>query len=41
MMVEKVPHAWDKSPNPFRDQGKINIFYKAACAEMKAIFDHS
>ncbi|RAO69337.1 uncharacterized protein BHQ10_005349 [Talaromyces amestolkiae] len=41
MMVEKVPHAWDKSPNPFRDQGKINVFYKAACAEMKAIFDHS
>jgi putative ergosteryl-3beta-O-L-aspartate hydrolase len=41
MMVEKVPHAWDKSPNPFRDQGKINIFYRAACGEMKAIFDHS
>lgn len=41
MMVEKVPHAWDKSPNPFRDQGKINVFYKAACGEMKAIFDHS
>lgn len=41
MMVEKVPHAWDKSPNPFRDQGKINIFYKAACAEMKAIFDNA
>lgn len=41
MMVEKVPHAWDKSPNPFRDQGKINVFYEAACAEMKAIFDHS
>lgn len=41
MMVEKVPHAWDKSPNPFRDQGKINVFYRAACGEMKAIFDHS
>lgn len=40
MMVEKVPHAWDKSPNPFRDQGKINVFYSAACGEMKAIFDH-
>lgn len=41
MMVEKVPHAWDKSPNPFRDQGKINVFYKAACGEMKAIFDQA
>jgi putative ergosteryl-3beta-O-L-aspartate hydrolase len=41
MMVEQVPHAWDKSPNPFRDQDKINIIYKSACDEMKAIFDHS
>ncbi|EED17049.1 lipase, putative [Talaromyces stipitatus ATCC 10500] len=32
MMVEKVPHAWDKSPNPFRDQEQINVFYKAAWA---------
>ncbi|KAH8700724.1 putative lipase [Talaromyces proteolyticus] len=39
MMVEKAPHAWDKSPNPFRDQAKINVIYRAACAEMKAIFD--
>jgi acetyl esterase/lipase len=41
MMIEKVPHAWDKSPNPFRDQGKIDVFYNEACGEMKAIFDHS
>ncbi|KAL1970430.1 hypothetical protein VTN77DRAFT_4074 [Rasamsonia byssochlamydoides] len=41
MMVEKVPHAWDKSPNPFRDQDKVNVLYREACAEMKAIFDAS
>ncbi|OKL59654.1 hypothetical protein UA08_05128 [Talaromyces atroroseus] len=41
MMVAQVPHAWDKSPNPFRDQDKINIIYKAACGEMKTIFDRS
>lgn len=41
MMIEKAPHAWDKSPNPFRDQAKINIIYQAACAEMKIIFDQN
>lgn len=37
MMIEKAPHAWDKSPNPFRNQEKINIIYAAACAELKHI----
>lgn len=41
MMVEKVPHAWDKSPNPFRNQDEINYIYRVACAEMKAIFDQA
>ncbi|KAL1988042.1 hypothetical protein VTN96DRAFT_1073 [Rasamsonia emersonii] len=41
MMIEKAPHAWDKSPNPFRDRARVNLLYKAACAEMKAIFDES
>ncbi|PYH99971.1 catalytic protein [Aspergillus ellipticus CBS 707.79] len=39
MMIEKAPHAWDKSPNPFRDQVKVNILYRDACADMKHIFD--
>ncbi|KAJ5167735.1 uncharacterized protein N7482_003329 [Penicillium canariense] len=39
MMVEKARHAWDKSANPFRDQGHIDILYRDACADMKAIFD--
>ncbi|KKK16921.1 hypothetical protein P175DRAFT_0500005 [Aspergillus ochraceoroseus IBT 24754] len=40
MMIEKAPHAWDKSPNPFRDPGPVNILYKDACADMKALFAH-
>ncbi|KAA8643604.1 hypothetical protein EYZ11_006958 [Aspergillus tanneri] len=39
MMIEKAPHAWDKSCNPFRDQDKVDILYRDACADMKAIFD--
>ncbi|PLB45209.1 alpha/beta-hydrolase [Aspergillus steynii IBT 23096] len=39
MMIEKAPHAWDKSPNPFRDQDKVDILYRDACADMKAIFN--
>ncbi|KAL4979411.1 Alpha/Beta hydrolase protein [Aspergillus desertorum] len=39
MMVEKARHAWDKSPNPFRNTTKVNILYKDACADMKAIFE--
>lgn len=40
MMIEKACHAWDKSPNPFRDQYKVDILYQDACADMKAIFEH-
>ncbi|KAJ5440084.1 uncharacterized protein N7458_011082 [Penicillium daleae] len=39
MMIEKAKHAWDKSANPFRDQGSVDIYYRDACADMKAIFD--
>ncbi|KAJ5239649.1 hypothetical protein N7468_004268 [Penicillium chermesinum] len=39
MMIEKAKHAWDKSANPFRDQYSVDILYKDACADMKAIFD--
>jgi acetyl esterase/lipase len=38
MMIEKVRHAWDKSPNPFRDQDSVNILYRDACADMKVVF---
>ncbi|EYE93653.1 alpha/beta hydrolase [Aspergillus ruber CBS 135680] len=39
MMIEKAIHAWDKSPNPFRDQDKVDILYSDACADMKTIFE--
>ncbi|KAJ9199816.1 hypothetical protein DTO166G4_3508 [Paecilomyces variotii] len=39
MMIEKVPHAWDKSPNPFRDQDSVNVLYREACAEMKTLLE--
>ncbi|OJJ47941.1 hypothetical protein ASPZODRAFT_63505 [Penicilliopsis zonata CBS 506.65] len=39
MMIEKAPHAWDKSPNPFRDQDRVNVLYRDACADMKVIFE--
>ncbi|KAJ5761078.1 hypothetical protein N7520_008234 [Penicillium odoratum] len=38
MMIEKARHAWDKSANPFRDQGSVDVLYRDACADMKAIF---
>lgn len=39
MMIEKARHAWDKSANPFRDQRSVDVYYRDACADMKAIFD--
>lgn len=39
MMIEKACHGWDKSANPFRDQYSVDVLYKDACADMKAIFD--
>ncbi|KAK2765459.1 hypothetical protein FQN54_008313 [Arachnomyces sp. PD_36] len=39
MMIEEAPHAWDKSPNPFRDQESIDLFYRQACADMRAVFE--
>ena len=39
MMIEKARHAWDKSPNPFRDQDSVDVLYRDACAAMKAIFE--
>ena len=38
MMIEKVCHAWDKSPNPFRNQADVFVLYRNACADMRAIF---
>jgi putative ergosteryl-3beta-O-L-aspartate hydrolase len=37
-VIPKVPHAWDKSPNPFRDQHSIDEIYKEAVTELKEAF---
>jgi len=39
-MIEGARHAWDKSPNPFRDTRDVNVLYQDACADMKALFEH-
>jgi len=36
--VEGVPHAWDKSPNPFRLPFRVAEYYKDACDHLKEIF---
>lgn len=36
--IPKAVHAWDRSPNPFRDQGAIDAYYKDACEKMKIHF---
>ncbi|EEP81913.1 predicted protein [Uncinocarpus reesii 1704] len=41
MMIEQSKHAWDKSVNPFRDQGRIDVFYLAAAEHMRRIFTES
>ena len=40
-VIPKAIHAWDRSPNPFRDQGAIDLFYKDACTEIKRHFEHA
>ncbi|KAK2773715.1 hypothetical protein FQN53_003985 [Emmonsiellopsis sp. PD_33] len=41
MMVEQQKHAWDKSPNPFRDQGMVDVLYLAAVEEMRGVFERA
>ena len=37
-MVSEVPHGWDKSPNPFRDQKRTNELYERAAGYLRSIF---
>ncbi len=38
-MIEGVPHAWDKAPNPIRTHPEVESSYKEACAELRRVFD--
>ncbi len=37
-IIPGVPHGWDKSPSPFRDQEAINALYAQACAGIMESF---
>ncbi|KAJ9615666.1 hypothetical protein H2200_001742 [Cladophialophora chaetospira] len=37
-MIPQVPHAWDKSPNPFRDQRAIDVLYTKAAMNLNRVF---
>lgn len=36
--VEGVPHAWDKSPNPFKTPVMVNEYYRDACDALRVAF---
>lgn len=38
MMVPGVPHAWDKSPNPFKGSSATEQIYREACTDIKGVF---
>ncbi|RMZ85126.1 hypothetical protein DV738_g16, partial [Chaetothyriales sp. CBS 135597] len=38
IVVPRVPHGWDKSPNPFRDQPAIDILYDKAARGLAQVF---
>lgn len=38
-MIEGVPHAWDKSANPFRQQSTVDVVYKSACVRMREVLE--
>jgi len=37
-LIEAVPHGFDQSPNPFRDQAKIDLLYEKACVGLNQAF---
>jgi putative ergosteryl-3beta-O-L-aspartate hydrolase len=37
-LIEAVPHGFDQSPNPWRDQEKIDHLYERACGGLKLAF---
>lgn len=38
-VIPRVPHGWDKSPNPFRDQRAIDALYEKAAKGMQEVFE--
>ncbi|KAL9624044.1 MAG: hypothetical protein Q9160_001797 [Pyrenula sp. 1 TL-2023] len=38
ILIPGVPHGWDKSPNPWRNQGAIDVLYRHACIKLRDQF---
>lgn len=38
ILVEGVPHGWDKAPNPFHPARDVREYYLRACGELERIF---
>lgn len=36
-MIDQSTHGWDKSPNPFRDQSRIDIHYHMAAEHIRVV----
>lgn len=36
--IQGVPHGWDKSPNPFRDQKRTDALYERSAAYLRSVF---
>ncbi|KIV85817.1 hypothetical protein PV11_01473 [Exophiala sideris] len=39
-LIPRVPHAWDKSPNPFRDQKAIDFLYIKSAINLNKVFQN-
>ncbi|KAL6248988.1 hypothetical protein RBB50_004051 [Rhinocladiella similis] len=39
-LIPRVPHAWDKSPNPFRDQKAIDFLYTKSAMNLNKVFQN-
>ncbi|KAK5458394.1 hypothetical protein LTS15_004474 [Exophiala xenobiotica] len=39
-LIPRVPHAWDKSPNPFRDQQAIDFLYTKSAMNLNKVFQN-
>lgn len=36
--ISAVPHGWDKSPNPFRDQKRTDALYERSATHLRGVF---
>ncbi|KIW20192.1 hypothetical protein PV08_00767 [Exophiala spinifera] len=39
-LIPRVPHGWDKSPNPFRDQKAVDFLYTKSAINLNKVFQN-